>query len=269
MGRQSDAGTAASPGMGVRSTGVSPRVGQLRRGSERSGDGGGVGAGDGGHPQHGGTGSEGPVRLESGGDRDVTRAGVGWIWAQGPQWGWGLGALSPGRGVPGGGTGASLDLEGCIITGHGGSGHGGNGVPPGLGRLGTWRRTQNMGFHEQVCHRARGTGTAPGLQGQGCGGAGDVIGAGGAQGLEVPGAFLELEEGSNGILSRTLRLGGVTRAGGNWGKQIMRASPGLHHEIETGWGDSGRADSEVPMGQGAWGHTGVSVGVSRLGFHPP
>lgn len=119
------------------------------------------------------------------------------------------------------------------------SAHWVNGVPPGLGRLGTWRhwavtRVGGPGtWGYQVCHHARGTETAPGLQGQGCGGGGDVIGTGGAQGLEVPGAFLGLEEGSNGILSRTLGLGGITMAGENWGKVIMGASPALHHEEET------------------------------------
>lgn len=47
-----------------------------------------------------------------------------------------------------------------------------------------------------------------------------------------------LEEGSDGILSRTLGLGGVTRAGGNWAKEIMGTSPGLHHEVDTGAGDT-------------------------------
>lgn len=131
--------------MGVRGTGVTPLMGQLRPGSEHSGNGDvtGVrgGSGDGEHLEHGGAGGEGPVRLESGGNGDVTRAGAGWIRAQGPHWGWGLGALSPGRGVPAvsPGTGASLDLGGCVITGHGGSGHGGKRVPPGLGSLGMWR----------------------------------------------------------------------------------------------------------------------------------
>lgn len=45
-----------------------------------------------------------------------------------------------------------------------------------------------------------------------------------------------LEEGSNGIISRTLGLGVVTRAGGNWGKERMGASPGLHHEVDIGAG---------------------------------
>uniref|UniRef100_A0A8C0VFW5 WD repeat domain 90 n=1 Tax=Cyanistes caeruleus TaxID=156563 RepID=A0A8C0VFW5_CYACU len=69
-----------------------------------------------------------------------------------------------------------------------------------------------------------------------------------------------LKEGSNGILSRTLGLGGVTTAGGNWGKEIMGASPGSHHEIDTGAGETwdmqgatGAGDLGAYRGQwGAW-----------------
>lgn len=47
-----------------------------------------------------------------------------------------------------------------------------------------------------------------------------------------------LEEGSNGILSRILGLGVVPTAWGNWGKEIMGVSPGLHHEVVSGAGET-------------------------------
>lgn len=228
-------------------------------------------------------GAGGLVGVERGGKRDVSRAGVGW--SSGSEHGSnrdvtgaeGLGAPSPGmEGSEYGGNGGVTGHRG--ISGSGGlhtqryqgvTGHGGleawglwtNGVPAGLGRLRTWSY--------QVCHQYSGHGDNTGAAGSWCGGGGDVTGTGGARGLEVPGAFLRLEEVRNGILSRTLGLGVVTRAGGNWGTEIMGASPGFIMRLTLGlgrlrtcrqWGANGAGDLGPYRGQ--WGG-------SRLGFHPP
>lgn len=194
-------------------------MGEPRRGSEH----GGTGA----VPGPGVPAAEGFAGLEPGASRGVSRAGARGSSGSEPAsdravtGAQGLGALSPGMedpeyGGPGGVIGVSLGVGGSR---HGGSAHGVHGGPPGLGSLGTWSYwgvTREGGpgtWGYQVCPHSRGTATPPGLQGHGWGGGGGVTGTRGAPGLEVPGAFLGLEEGSDGILSSTLGLGGVTRAG--------------------------------------------------------